>query len=88
MAAKGNRGEPDIAAQQNRKLFVGGLNFKTDEDSLKKYFDQYGPVVDVVVMRDQSGRKSRGFGFVTFEENTSLEEVQNNRPHKIDNKEV
>ena len=73
---------------QNRKLFVGGLHMKTDENSLKSYFERFGKVVDCIVMRDQSSKRSRGFGFVSFEESTALEEAQRNRPHKIDDKEV
>ena len=61
---------------------------KTDENSLKSYFERFGKVVDCIVMRDQSSKRSRGFGFVSFEESSALEEAQRNRPHKIDDKEV
>lgn len=61
---------------------------KTDENSLKSYFERFGKVVDCIVMRDQNSKRSRGFGFVSFEESTSLEDAQRQRPHKIDDKEV
>merc|ERR1712168_587230 len=49
------------------KLFVGGLNFDTNEDSLEKAFQLHGTITKVDVIRDRETNKSRGFGFVTFE---------------------
>jgi RNA recognition motif-containing protein len=37
----------------------------TDESFLR-YFEQYGTVVDSVVLLDRRTKRSRGFGFVTF----------------------
>ncbi|KAK2083712.1 hypothetical protein P7K49_038948 [Saguinus oedipus] len=49
------------------KLFVGGLNLKTDEKALKAEFSKYGRIVKVVLMKDRETTKSRGFAFITFE---------------------
>ncbi|XP_066551368.1 cold-inducible RNA-binding protein B isoform X1 [Amia ocellicauda] len=49
------------------KLFVGGLNFDTDEQSLESIFAKYGAISEVVVIKDRETQRSRGFGFVTFE---------------------
>lgn len=38
--------------EQFRKLFIGGLNYTTTNDSLKEFFEQWGEIVDVVVMKD------------------------------------
>lgn len=43
------KGEPEYL----RKLFIGGLDYKTTDESLKKYFEKWGEIVDVVVMKDQ-----------------------------------
>jgi len=48
------------------KLFVGGLSWSTDDESLRGAFEQYGEVVDAKVVMDRDTGKSRGFGFVTF----------------------
>eukprot|EP00804_Cyclotella_cryptica_P025237 CCRYP_010339-RA/>CCRYP_010339-RA protein AED:0.05 eAED:0.05 QI:490/1/1/1/0.5/0.33/3/2524/565 len=50
----------------NRKLFVGGLPNEVTDESFLRYFEQYGPVVDSVVLLDRRTKRSRGFGFVTF----------------------
>lgn len=45
--------ERDIReSEQYRKLFIGGLHYETTEDTMKKYFEQWGEIVDCVVMRD------------------------------------
>nr|ALX72401.1 cold-inducible RNA binding protein isoform 2 [Protopterus annectens] len=49
------------------KVFVGGLDNTTDEQSLEKVFCKYGQIQEVIVVRDRETQKSRGFGFVTFE---------------------
>ena len=48
------------------KLFVGGLSWGTDDDSLRIAFEQFGEVTDSKVITDRETGRSRGFGFVTF----------------------
>lgn len=50
------------------KLFIGGLSWSTDDTSLRAEFEKYGPVSDAVVIRERETGRSRGFGFVTYEE--------------------
>jgi RNA recognition motif-containing protein len=50
-----------------KKLFVSNLNFNANENDLASAFEQYGPVTDVKVIFDRETNRSRGFGFVTFE---------------------
>ncbi len=49
----------DDATEQNRKLFLGGLNYATTEDSLTTHFSQWGSLVDCIVMRFPDSRRSR-----------------------------
>lgn len=80
------RGDRD--SEQYRKLFIGGLHFETNEETLREYFERWGEVVDSVVMRDPHSKRSRGFGFITFKEMEMLDEAQKARPHRIDQKDV
>ncbi|XP_068704480.1 RNA-binding protein Musashi homolog 2-like [Montipora foliosa] len=71
------------------KIFVGGLSHETNEESLKNHFSRFGEVTDVVVMRDPSNKRPRGFGFVTFRDPNSVNDVVNsNKPHVVDKKTV
>ncbi|KAK7831353.1 hypothetical protein U0070_024641 [Myodes glareolus] len=47
-------------------VFVGGLNFNTDEQALEDHFSSFGPISEVVVVKDRETQRSRGFGFITF----------------------
>lgn len=49
------------------KLFVGGLPYSTSEDELKDAFSQHGTVASVKVITDRDTGRSKGFGFVEFE---------------------
>ncbi|XP_067841313.1 cold-inducible RNA-binding protein B-like [Heptranchias perlo] len=49
------------------KLFIGGLNFDTDEQALEEVFSKYGQISEVRVIKDRDTMASRGFGFITFE---------------------
>jgi len=49
-----------------KKLFLGGLSSKTDDELLRAHFGVHGEITDAVVMVDQLSGRSRGFGFVTF----------------------
>ena len=61
--------------EQERKLFVGGLNkVQTDEEGLRSFFIKYGGIIDCTIMRDGE-RQSRGFGFVLFEHASSVDEI-------------
>ncbi|CAL4140563.1 unnamed protein product, partial [Meganyctiphanes norvegica] len=84
MVNKDDFGEPECL----RKLFIGGLDYNTNDEGLKDYFGHYGEIVDVVVMKDAKTQRSRGFGFVTFSHSSMVDEVQKNRPHKIDGRAV
>ena len=48
-------------------IFVGRLDYKTTEETLKRTFDKvFGDVVSVHIVRDTKTGKSRGYGFVEF----------------------
>ncbi|XP_068092146.1 heterogeneous nuclear ribonucleoproteins A2/B1 isoform X2 [Hyperolius riggenbachi] len=70
--------------EQFRKLFIGGLSFETTEESLRKYYEQWGKLTDCVVMRDPQSKRSRGFGFVTFSSMNEVDAAMLARPHSID----
>ncbi|KAI0134156.1 hypothetical protein BJ170DRAFT_187309 [Xylariales sp. AK1849] len=50
------------------KMFIGGLNWETTDQSLRDYFSQFGEVTECTVMRDGATGRSRGFGFLTFKD--------------------
>jgi len=53
-------------------VHVNNLAFSVDEAQLTEHFQQCGPVLQVVVVRNELGR-SRGFGFVEFQEESDAQ---------------
>ncbi len=47
-----------------KKLYVGGLSYNTEENELRDLFVQAGEVVSANIIKDKFTNQSRGFGFV------------------------
>ncbi|KAI0868871.1 hypothetical protein GGS24DRAFT_480852 [Hypoxylon argillaceum] len=56
------------SSKEDGKMFIGGLNWETTDQSLRDYFSQFGEVTECTVMRDGATGRSRGFGFLTFKD--------------------
>ncbi|CAI7659408.1 unnamed protein product [Penicillium discolor] len=64
------------------KLFIGGLSWNTDDNSLRQRFEEFGVVEDATVVKDRDTGRSRGFGFVRFstdDEATAAMNAMNNQ---------
>ncbi|CDP07254.1 unnamed protein product [Coffea canephora] len=48
------------------KVFVGGLAWETQSDTMRRYFEQFGEILEAVVITDKNTGRSKGYGFVTF----------------------
>ncbi|KAL3619833.1 hypothetical protein CASFOL_034745 [Castilleja foliolosa] len=48
------------------KVFVGGLAWETQSETMKRYFEQFGDILEAVVITDKNTGRSKGYGFVTF----------------------
>ncbi|XP_049820336.1 RNA-binding protein Musashi homolog 2 isoform X2 [Aethina tumida] len=70
------------------KLFVGGLSWQTSSEKLKEYFGMFGNVTDVLIMKDPVTQRSRGFGFITFSEPSSVDKVLKVPIHTLDGKKI
>ncbi len=48
-------------------IYVGNLDFKVSENDLERLFQEYGNVNSAQIITDKYSGRSRGFGFVTME---------------------
>ncbi|XP_013149166.1 PREDICTED: heterogeneous nuclear ribonucleoprotein 27C isoform X2 [Papilio polytes] len=70
------------------KVFLGGLPSNITETDLRMFFGRYGKVMEVVIMYDQEKKKSRGFGFLSFEDEVSVERVTQEHFINLNGKQV
>lgn len=71
----------------SKKIFVGGLPHGLTEVDFNGYFSKYGEIEDSVVMYDRNTKKPRGFGFITYKDENSIDLVLKDKfKHKIHNK--
>ena len=52
-------------------LFIGSLAYATTDDTLKAFFEEIGPVKSARVITDRESGRSKGFGFVEFEDESN-----------------
>ncbi|KAK9028571.1 hypothetical protein V6N11_025727 [Hibiscus sabdariffa] len=48
------------------KVFVGGLPWEAPTEGMRRYFEQFGEILEAVIITDKITGKSKGYGFVTF----------------------
>lgn len=68
------------------KIFVGGLPPTASSETLTNYFRNFGDILDATIMYDKETNRSRGFGFVEFEQTQTCSTVTSHNNHHIDGK--
>ena len=61
--------------ENKKKLYVGNLPYTTTVDELKTTFGEFGAVVDAVIISDKHTGRSKGFGFIEFEDEASAQKA-------------
>ncbi|XP_064106079.1 RNA-binding protein Musashi homolog 2-like isoform X1 [Macrobrachium nipponense] len=84
----GSSGRSSPSDPAPNKMFVGGLSWQTTPEKLREYFGAYGTVRDVLIMKDPVTQRSRGFGFITFGDASSVEKVISVPNHVLDGKKI
>jgi len=59
----------------SKKLFVGSLSWDTNDDALHRAFSPHGEIAEAIVVSDRDTGRSRGFGFVTFNEDEAADKA-------------
>ena len=56
-----------------KKLFVGSLSWNTNDAELEAAFSKFGDITEAKVITNRETGRSRGFGFVTFEDEAAAD---------------
>ena len=60
-----------------KKLYVGNLPYSVADSDLQEAFGQYGTLLSASVIMDRETGRSKGFGFVEFDDDGAAEEAMN-----------
>ncbi|KAI8553038.1 hypothetical protein RHMOL_Rhmol06G0314400 [Rhododendron molle] len=60
---------------KTKKIFVGGVPSTVTEDEFQGFFSKYGKVVEHQIIRDRETNRSRGFGFIIFDNEEVVDEI-------------
>ncbi|XP_015771867.1 PREDICTED: heterogeneous nuclear ribonucleoprotein A/B-like isoform X2 [Acropora digitifera] len=72
-----------------KKIFVGGLKPDTTSDhQIREYFKQYAPVKDIEYVTEHLSKKKRGFCFVSFDSEDTVDKICELQFHEIDGNKV
>ena len=64
-------------------IYVANIPFKATDDQLRTLFAEYGEVSSAKIITDKFTQQSRGFGFVTFETEASIQRVVSHGAHRL-----
>lgn len=56
-----------------KKLFVGNISWDTTDESLGEKFGEFGAVEEAVIIKDKFSGRSKGFGFVTYTDDSAAD---------------
>ncbi len=59
----------------SKKLFVGSLSWDTNDEGLNAAFSPFGEISEAIVISDRYTGRSRGFGFVTFNDDEAADKA-------------
>jgi RNA recognition motif-containing protein len=74
---------------KTKKLFVGGVPTDMPEETIRSYFESFGPIEEIALVTEKGSgpkgeKKRRGFIFVTFESEDVAETACSKPFHKIE----
>ncbi|KAK7281978.1 hypothetical protein RIF29_10403 [Crotalaria pallida] len=73
---RGSRAErPPRTFEPGLRVYVGNLPWDVDNTRLEQIFSEHGKVVNARVVYDRETGRSRGFGFVTFSDETAMNDA-------------
>ena len=73
---------------RTKKIFVGGVPQTVSDEAFLGFFSKYGEVAESQILKDRATGKSRGFGFITFVSDESVDKVFASGPVEIGGRKV
>lgn len=59
----------------SKRIYVGNLPWSVIKVKLESLFSPFGKIEEALIVADKEGRRSRGFGFVTYKNNADADKA-------------
>jgi len=69
------KNNPNATSDAYKTLFVARLSYDIDKNDLRDEFERYGPVKQIVLVRNKETKKPRGYAFIEFESSHDLKDA-------------
>ena len=66
-----------------RKIAITGHGFDVTESEIRKIFERFGPICEVVYIRNKETGKSKGFSFVVYKDPSSAQQAISSMHHEF-----
>ena len=76
---------PKSGKNDKRTLFVNNLPFDINKEQIKNTFKNYGNILDIRIIYNPSTQKPRGYGYIEFEDESSIDKIINSDKNFIIN---
>ena len=83
-AKRSRREGVDLESAVMRKLFVRNLNSNITEERLREFFTEFGEIESLQLPFHSDSGKPKGFAFITFQQSSTVDNIQRTRPHRMD----
>ncbi|RKP26091.1 hypothetical protein SYNPS1DRAFT_2267, partial [Syncephalis pseudoplumigaleata] len=67
--------DPRASGDPYKTLFIGRLSYEATEEDIRRAFDRYGKIVNIVLVRNKETQASRGYAFVEFEDERDMKDA-------------
>jgi len=84
------QGESDGGGKEGKvtKVFVGGVSQETKVEEFRTYFSQFGTLESVNLLKDMNTGRNRGFGFLVYKDERSVDHLCSVQFHMLKGKRV
>jgi RNA recognition motif-containing protein len=71
------------------KLFIGNIAYATSEETLREFFEEFGPLRSVKIATDRETGRSRGFGFIEIDDDAQARAaIESRNGQSLDGKQL
>jgi RNA recognition motif-containing protein len=77
-----------LRENDTRTIFVNNLPFSVDENKISQAFMSCGDILDIRIIRDKQTNKPKGYGYVEFQDDKSVNIALEMKEMRIDGRKI